>query len=203
MSSPATSLAPVRREQRASDGAHSRLRVIAFLGERAQCLLRGSTGHSSWRCGGLADRKRSEARAAARGVPSLSLRRYRVAFEFHPAVVSVLLEAGADPNTRTDKGWTPLHEIAALPSADPALAEIIRVLLAAGAELDARTDEGSSPLHLAARHSASSALVGTLLDAGADDKAQDHRGDTPWDYVQTNLALKGTDTWWRLNDVRF
>ena len=121
----------------------------------------------------------------------------------NPAVVSVLLKAGADPNTRTDTGWTPLHEIAALPSADPALAEIIRALLAAGAGLDARTDEGSSPLHLAARHSASSAVVGTLLDAGADGKAQDHRGDTPWDYVQTNLALKGTDTWWRLNDVRF
>jgi ankyrin repeat protein len=62
----------------------------------------------------------------------------------HAAIVTMLLAAGADPNTRQRHGFTPLHSAAAngdLPS--------VEALLAAGADLGATNDEGQTPLALA------------------------------------------------------
>ena len=62
----------------------------------------------------------------------------------HPAVVGVLLAAGADPNVRQALGWTPLH--GAAHNGDLAST---RSLLAAGADPHAVNDEGRSVLELA------------------------------------------------------
>ena len=62
----------------------------------------------------------------------------------HASIVHLLLEAGADPNTRQRHGYTPLHAAAA--NAD---VESVEALLAAGAAVDARNDDGDTPLMLA------------------------------------------------------
>jgi hypothetical protein len=36
-----------------------------------------------------------------------------------------------------------------------------------------------------------------------DPKARNSSGQTPWDNAKDNDALKGSDAYWRLNDARF
>ena len=115
----------------------------------------------------------------------------------NPAVVTVLLEAGASLEARTEGGWTPLHRAAL--NANPT---VVTVLLEAGASLEARTENGSTPLHKAAVNG-NPAVVITLLDAEADPKAKTTDGKTAFDLMQENDKLKGTDAYWRLNDLRF
>jgi ankyrin repeat protein len=62
----------------------------------------------------------------------------------HAAIVSILLETGADPNTRQRHGYSPLHAAAA--NGDLATVE---VLLRAGADPTATNDDGATPLELA------------------------------------------------------
>ena len=42
-----------------------------------------------------------------------------------------------------------------------------------------------------------------LLDAGADAKAKNKEGKTPWDLAQGNEGLKGTKAYWALNDAQY
>tara|TARA_Y100000385_G_C12796489_1_gene509921 strand:- start:52 stop:261 length:210 start_codon:yes stop_codon:yes gene_type:complete len=64
-------------------------------------------------------------------------------------------------------------------------------------------DEGDgTPLHTAA-------LIGTaeliefLLSAGANAKAKDKEGETPFDVAKKSDAFKGTDAYWKLNDAQY
>ena len=135
------------------------------------------------------------------------------------------LEAGADPNERTDGGWTPLYfagsaeAVTALleAGADPMARslhggtplhwattnEAVTALLQAGANLEARDEYRGTPLHRAAELSKNPEVIKVMLDAGADTAALNAAGKTPWDLVQVNDALKGSDAYWRLNDARF
>ena len=61
------------------------------------------------------------------------------------AIVAALLDHGADPNARQQKGFAPLHAAAA--NGDE---HIARVLVEHGAEVEARTDDGKTPQELAA-----------------------------------------------------
>ena len=98
------------------------------------------------------------------------------AFSTTPAIISALLDAGAEVNARTEGGQTPLH-LAAMWSKTPA---IITALLDAGAEVDARNKYGWTPLHYAAENSKTPAIVTALLDAGAEVNARDEvLGSTP------------------------
>ena len=62
----------------------------------------------------------------------------------YPAIISVLLEAGADPIARDELGETPLHE-AAQSNGNP---DVITVLLEAGADPRAQDELGRTPVSL-------------------------------------------------------
>lgn len=81
------------------------------------------------------------------------------------ADVTALLKAGADPNVRTEDGWTPLHE-AASQSDNPA---VITALLEAGANPNAQNRLLYTPLHHAALSNDNpAAIIEALVKAGAD-----------------------------------
>ena len=65
-----------------------------------------------------------------------------------------------------------------------------------------RDVSGSTPLHWAALHDAP-ASIQALLAAGADAKAKDKDGETPWALAQENEKLKGTKAYWALNDAQY
>ena len=59
--------------------------------------------------------------------------------------VKSLILQGADVNTRSERGWTPLHTAAAYKSN----VEVLEYLLANGADVNATNDFGETPLNLA------------------------------------------------------
>lgn len=65
----------------------------------------------------------------------------------HRGVVEALIEAGFDPNIRTDNG-TALHEAACFARAD-----VVRLLLRRGANLHVRDKEGRTVYGLLKEHS--------------------------------------------------
>ena len=62
-----------------------------------------------------------------------------------PAIVTALLDAGAEVNARTENGWTPLH-VAAAARTTPAF---VTALLDAGADARAVDKDGRKPLDYA------------------------------------------------------
>lgn len=94
-----------------------------------------------------------------------------------PAMVTVLLDAGAEVDVRgvggVYSGQTPLHFAAAFGSALQ-----LSTLLQAGAAVDARDAGGRTALHVAAVYG-SSAHISELLRYGADIDAPDQNGWTP------------------------
>ena len=109
--------------------------------------------------------------------------------------VTALLQAGANLEARNENGLTPLHWATT--------SEAVTALLQAGANLEARDEYRGTPLHRAAELSKNPEVIKVMLDAGADTAALNAAGKTPWDLVQVNDALKGSDAYWRLNDARF
>ena len=94
-----------------------------------------------------------------------------------PAVVKVLLDAGADIEARDKGGYTPLHVAVGNAVGKRDSVAVVKALLDARANIEARDEDGYTPLHKAARGD-SLALVKTLLDAGANVNAQDRIGQT-------------------------
>jgi ankyrin repeat protein len=60
-------------------------------------------------------------------------------------IVKLLLDAGADPNARQERGFAPLHDAAANGSTP-----LVELLLNHGAVADAKTDDGKTPADMAA-----------------------------------------------------
>ena len=65
-----------------------------------------------------------------------------------------------------------------------------------------RNEIGMTPLHVAA-HYGYAENIQALLTAGADAKAKNKEGKTPWDYAQNTKDLKGPKGYWALNDSHY
>ncbi len=104
----------------------------------------------------------------------------------NPEVLSLLLDAGANIEARTELGRTPLRLAAQFNTT-----EVVEFLLDAGADSDARSDTGSTVLHLAVL-SQNPALVALVLERGGnkDINATNNSGSTPLHYA---VGYRGTD----------
>jgi hypothetical protein len=66
----------------------------------------------------------------------------------HPEIVTMLLDAGANPNVPDNDGYTPLHDVAEMGDCPPART-MREALLAASADPSRREKNGRTPLELA------------------------------------------------------
>ena len=108
-----------------------------------------------------------------------------------------LIEAGADVNARTEGRDTTLHA-AARWNNNPA---VVFALIEAGADVNARTWNGKTLLHVAARRNENPAVVSALIEAALAAGFKDWQ--ELFELAKENDALRGTDVYWRLNDLRF
>jgi ankyrin repeat protein len=103
-----------------------------------------------------------------------------------PRSTKLLLDAGVDPNIRTDRGRAPLHTIAE--SGKPGY---VSALIRSGGSVDARDRKGQTPLWLACRRG-HVPMARVLLAAGADPNAVDTSGQTPLFGAATSRVSPGT-----------
>lgn len=98
---------------------------------------------------------------------------YAAAFNGKAAVARVLLEAGADKEATSAKGFTPLFR-----AAIDGKAAVVEVLLEFGAHFETKNDNGVTPLY-SASHFGHAAVVKLLLAAAANTEAVAATGMTP------------------------
>ena len=95
------------------------------------------------------------------------------AFNNHPEIARILLDAGADLNMRESYyGLTALHECAYWNRP-----EIARILIDAGADLNMQVNDGWTAVHVCARFNRPE-IARMLIDAGADLNIQSNCGFT-------------------------
>ena len=122
------------------------------------------------------------------------------------AQLEALIQGGADPNLRNEKGESPLfHAVAPFfhhPDT-PGKHELVAQLIGSGADPNLRDERGRTPLHRAVAKYYDALVIDALLAGGAKASIADDLGLTPWDLAQEHESLKGSKTYWRLNDARF
>lgn len=93
---------------------------------------------------------------------------------WHPAALTYLLDAGADPNTKGPEGQTPLHGALSAGESGVSLGELwpeqtLKVLLDYKADVNAvSSDTGLAPISTAIKNKKSPAVLKMLLGHGAD-----------------------------------
>jgi uncharacterized protein len=121
--------------------------------------------------------RQQPADANARGAHGIHLLNHAA----DPALLQLLLERGADPNSIVYEpwGWTPLHE-----AASRGRRHLLQVMTSAGGRLEPGR-AGLTPLHAAARMG-HHRVAAWLLEQGTDLRARGQSG--PWD-GKTALAI--------------
>ena len=117
----------------------------------------------------------------------------------NPAIIQALLDKGANVTTRDITGFTALM-MAVASKVSPT---VIQALINSGADVNASNKYGNTVLITAAKFSNNSAVIHVLLDANPDITMKNKDNKTAWDLVQENEDLKGTNAYWRLNNLRF
>ena len=88
----------------------------------------------------------------------------------HIAMVTSLMKAGVDVNTRDTYGGTALHQAASYGHNNT-----IKILIEAGAEVDAQDEKGETPVHVAVPLEQINSIE-ILIEAGADVNIKDEDG---------------------------
>ena len=110
------------------------------------------------------------------------------------AVVTRLLEAGANPDRPDRDGRTPLHRMLGAGRVEPALRDearlqpMLQTLLQGGANPNVQDADGRTPLHWCCRHG----LVqcgGCLLELGADPRVADANRQLPIDLLSPRYRI--------------
>jgi ankyrin repeat protein len=125
--------------------------------------------------------------ADAKGYTALHYAAYQGTFD----LVALLLEKGADPNAKNGVDETPLHLAARGPLMDDGRLKTFESLLVARADVQAQDTGGRTALHLICAHKARLEspqaadeailqLTQRLKDLGAQIKAEDLQGNTPF-----------------------
>ena len=114
-------------------------------------------------------------------------------------IVRLLLAAGADPNATDEHGDSLLHQAVHDPNEHNV--RIVEALLGAGADPTGRQSTGWTNLHEALigdENRSTVRIVELLLAAGADPSARAGNGWAPFDLIDGNSPLRGTDAFVRL-----
>ena len=105
------------------------------------------------------------------------------------AILEMLIDFGASVDAQTNAGATPLHFAAG--GGDRLMVEL---LLERGSDVRAHDERGWTPLHYAASESKYEEVVVALVDFGrADIEATTKSGQTPYDLIAENEALKDSE----------
>jgi len=107
----------------------------------------------------------------------------RVALFGSPSDLKAALDAGLDPNRKTERGTTLL--MMAAPDADK-----VRLLVARGADVKRRGAAGTDALTIAAAHYGTSASLRALLEAGADAQPPERGRHSPMQYAAMSGDLE-------------
>lgn len=125
------------------------------------------------------------AREVIQAAPAPPVRRPELGARLRAAVkaerleeVRGLLEEGADPNARDERGLTPLHV-----ACTKGNVELVKLLLEHGADPNAVGGAGLTPLHVAA-YSGHQGVVEVLLKWGANPSLVESSGKTPADVAR-------------------
>lgn len=137
---------------------------------------------------------------AGAGVPNTTLHTVAGTWQenhaFAHRLITVFLQAGADPNAHDRDGATPLHLASILyhPNANRGQGAVVASLLDGGADPNARDEAGATPLHHIARgRFDNAAAAALLLDAGAVPNVRDSDGETPLHAALTQLNPRIAD----------
>lgn len=112
--------------------------------------------------------------------------------ELQQEMLTILLQAGANPKIHNTDNQTVLHAWVLTSNQHPT---ILTFLLTAGADLEAGDEEGVRPLHYACMlNFCKSNTVRLLLEANASVTAETQKGETALDLVRQSLLTEDDET---------
>ncbi|MDE0331905.1 MAG: ankyrin repeat domain-containing protein [Nitrospinae bacterium] len=121
-------------------------------------------------------------RKGSAGRPARASAALRAASAGDASALEKALAAGADPNARGKRGWTPL-----MYAANKGYTLLVPPLLGAGAKPNLRAADGATALFIAALHGRSE-IIAALMKAGADPSIKGPKGKTAEGLMAARVA---------------